>query len=113
MSVDEEPQNLDELQKLSKEVSSALHDVVSLTGKLTGSEVSLPDDLPDLPRELSFWIGAHLGGPVVEEQQKLLELSSTPSRLEREYEMLDHTRRQLAARTALKDTFSNVDKANN
>jgi len=33
--------------------------------------------------------------------------------LEREYELLDHTRKQLAARTALKDTFSNADQANN
>ena len=31
----------------------------------------------------------------------------------REYEMLDHTRRQLAARTALKETLSNADQANN
>ena len=28
-------------------------------------------------------------------------------------ELLDHTRRQLAARTALKDTFSNADQSNN
>ena len=30
-----------------------------------------------------------------------------------QYELLDYTRRQLAARTALKDTFSNADQANN
>ena len=47
------------------------------------------------------------------EQQNLLELTNTFHRLEREYELLDHTRRQLAARTALKDTFSNADQANN
>ena len=47
------------------------------------------------------------------EQQNLLELTNTFNRLEREYELLDHTRRQLAARTALKDTFSNADQANN
>ena len=52
--------------------------------------------------ELSFWIGAHLGGPVAEEQQKLLEERNTHTRLQREFEMLDHTRKQLAARTALK-----------
>ena len=84
-----------------------------MTGKLTGSDSVLPDDLPDLPRELSFWIGAHLGGPVAEEQQYLLELSDTTDRLNYEYEMLDKTRRHLAARTVLKDTLSNVDKANN
>ena len=110
---DEQVRDQDQLDKLTGSVKTALGDVVALTGKLTDSEATLPEDLPDLPRELSFWIGAHLGGPVADEQQKLLEISDTSERLKREYEMLDHTRRQLAARTALKDTFSNVDKANN
>ncbi|WP_320673921.1 LON peptidase substrate-binding domain-containing protein [Prochlorococcus sp. MIT 1341] len=105
--------DLDGLHKLSGNVRTALEDVVELTGKLTGSEVSLPEDLPDLPRELSFWIASHLGGPAAEEQQKLLELTDTIKRLEREYEMLDQTRRQLAARTVLKDTLSNADLGNN
>ncbi len=104
--------NQDELQKLSDSVRRALTDVVALTGKLTDSNVTLPNDLPDLPRELSFWIGAHLGGPVAQEQQKLLEESDTRVRLEREFEMLDQTRMQLAARTAIKETLSNVDQAN-
>ena len=101
------------LLELRNAVSIALKDVVSLTSKLTESEKELPDSLPDIPRELSFWIAAHLGGPVANEQQNLLELTNTFHRLEREYELLDHTRRQLAARTALKDTFSNADQANN
>ena len=41
--------------------------------------------------DLSFWIGAHLGGPVAEEQQRLLEERNTFTRLQREYEMLDHS----------------------
>ena len=73
----------------------------------------LPDDLPDLPRELSFWIGAHLGGPVAAEQQRLLEIGNTKDRLQREFDMLDQTRRHLAARTAIKDSVCNVDQANN
>ena len=101
-----------QLEDLSKNVLIALQDVVSLAGKLTESETDLPDGLPDMPRELSFWIAAHLGGSVAEEQQQLLELTNTIHRLEREYELLDHTRKQLAARTALKDTLSNVDKKN-
>ncbi len=95
----------EQLTKLSETVLTALHDVVSLTGKLTGSDAVLPDDLPDLPRELSFWIGAHLGGPVAEEQQYLLELSDTEERLNYKYEMVDKTRRHLAARNVLKDTL--------
>ena len=46
-----------------------------------------------------------MGGPVAEEQQRLLEERNTFTRLQREYEMLDHTRKQLAARTALKESF--------
>ena len=92
-----------ELNTLRDKVSSALHDVFSLTAKLQGREPELPDDLPELPRELSFWIGAHLDNRAAPEQQTLLELSDTTERLERQFEMLDHTRRQLAARTVLMD----------
>jgi ATP-dependent Lon protease len=97
--------SVDELDQLARDVDKALRDVVELTGKLVGKPTALPADLPDLPRELSFWIGAHLGGPVAEHQQALLELTDTAERLRQEYELLDHTRRQLAARTVLKDTF--------
>ena len=102
-----------ELTKLSESVLLALNDVVSLTGKLTDSERSLPEGLPTLPRELSFWIASHLGGPAADEQQNLLEMLDTKKRLDREYQMLDHTRKELAARTALKETLSNADQKNN
>ena len=92
-----------DLNTLRDKVSSALTDVFSLTAKLQGRKAELPDDLPDLPRELSFWIGAHLDNRAAPEQQTLLELSDTTERLERQFEMLDHTRRQLAARTVLMD----------
>ncbi len=112
--IDDEPIEDDKnLEKLSNLVMGALRDVVSLSGKLNNSETALPDEVPDIPRELSFWIAAHLGGPVADEQQNLLEMKNTSHRLQREFEMLDQTRRQLAARTALKDTFSNADKTNN
>ena len=109
---DQDIKSPEEVKSLADSVLTALRDVVSLTSKLRDSEAVLPDDLPDLPRERSFWIGAHLAGPVAKEQQHLLELNSTWDRLEREYEMLDHTRKQLAARTVIKETFSNVDQAN-
>ena len=102
----------DELTALSSSVLLALKDVVSLTGKLTDSERSLPEGLPEIPRELSFWIASHLGGSVADEQQSLLEMLDTKKRLQREYDMLDQTRRQLAARTALKETLSNADPNN-
>jgi len=96
------------LADLTGDVTQALRDVVELTGKLIGKPASLPSDLPDLPRELSFWIGAHLGGPVADHQQALLEITDTGERLRQEYELLDQTRRQLAARTVLKDTFGDL-----
>ena len=103
---DDPVDDMSSLHLLKESVASALRDVVELTGKLTDSPASLPEDLPDLPRELSFWIGAHLGGPVADQQQELLELTSTRSRLEQEFNILDETRRQLAARTVLRDTLS-------
>jgi ATP-dependent Lon protease len=102
---DEVDQSRDDLDQLAANVGQALRDVVELTGKLVGKPTPLPSDLPDLPRELSFWIGAHLGGPVADHQQALLEMTDTAERLQQEYELLDHTRRQLAARTAIKDSF--------
>lgn len=98
----------DDLESLTGDVTQALRDVVELTGKLIGKPAVLPADLPDLPRELSFWIGAHLGGPVADHQQTLLEITDTGERLRQEFELLDQTRRQLAARTVLKDTFSTL-----
>ena len=97
------------LNDLRDTVRDALKDVVTLTSKLQGRDVTLPEDLPDLPRELSFWIGAHLDQNAASEQQALLELTDTFVRLQRQFDMLDNTRRQLAARTVLKDTFANVD----
>jgi len=105
---DDNSQNLQELDNLRDSVIQALNDVVNLTSKLTNSQKILPDKLPKNPMELSFWIGAHLGGPVSDEQQRLLEERDTYIRLQREFEMLDHTRKQLAARTALKESFPDV-----
>ena len=105
---DENTQNLQDLDILRDSVIQALKDVVNLTSKLTNTIKILPDKLPNNPMELSFWIGAHLGGPVSDEQQRLLEERNTYIRLQREFEMLDHTRKQLAARTALKESFPDI-----
>tara|TARA_Y100000589_G_scaffold210062_1_gene198146 strand:- start:742 stop:1398 length:657 start_codon:yes stop_codon:yes gene_type:complete len=105
---DESITSLQNLDTLRDSVIEALNDVVNLTSKLTNSQKILPDKLPNNPLELSFWIGAHLGGPVSDEQQRLLEERDTYVRLQREFEMLDHTRKQLAARTALKESFPDV-----
>ena len=105
---DDNIDNLQKLDSLKDHVTEALSDVINLTSKLTNTKKNFPDKLPDNPLELSFWIAAHLGGPVAHEQQKLLEERNTYIRLQREYEMLDHTRKQLAARTALKESFPDI-----
>ena len=105
---DDKIDNLEKLDYLKDSVTEALSDVINLTSKLTNTKKNLPDKLPNNPMELSFWIGAHLGGPVAEEQQRLLEERNTYTRLQREYEMLDHTRKQLAARTVVKESLPDI-----
>ncbi|WP_099238763.1 LON peptidase substrate-binding domain-containing protein [Synechococcus sp. BDU 130192] len=92
------------LSSLAVDAKQVLMDVVGLSAKLAGQDLELPEELPDLPRELSFWIAGSLYG-VAEEQQALLELQDTQERLRREMEILTSTRNHLAARTALKDVF--------
>ena len=106
--VEDEPTEED-MAPLAGEVQGALRDVVDLSAKLLGNTTTVPDDLPDLPRELSFWVGGHLGGAVADQQQQLLEMTSTADRLQLEFELLDHTRRQLAARTVIQDTFKDLE----
>lgn len=99
---DEPPQQ--DLRPLATEVERLLRDVVHLSGKLMEQNIELPDDIPDLPTELSYWVASNLYG-VATEQQTLLEMQNTVARLEREVEILTSTRNHLAARTALKDAL--------
>lgn len=94
-----------DLKDLAKEVAHLLHDVVRLSAKLTEQSIELPENIPDLPRELSYWVASNLYG-VAAEQQALLEMQDTATRLEREAEILISTRNHLAARTVLKDTLN-------
>lgn len=95
------------LQALADDVGQLLRDVVRLSAKLTGQEIELPDSIPDLPLDLSYWVASNLYG-VAEEQQTLLEMQDTAARLEREAEILTSTRNHLAARTVLKDTLNDA-----
>ncbi len=94
-----------DLRSMATDVEQLLRDVVRLSAKLTEQNIELPDDLPDLPVELSYWVASNLYGVAVE-QQVLLEMQDTATRLEREAEILTSTRNHLAARTVLKDTFN-------
>ena len=94
-----------DLQTLAREVEQLLRDVVRLSAKLTDQNIELPEGIPDLPTELSYWVASNLYN-VAAEQQALLEMQDTAARLEREAEILTSTRNHLAARTVLKDTFN-------
>lgn len=92
------------LQSMAAEVDQLLRDVVRLYTKLNGQDIELPDDIPDTPIELSYWVASNLHG-VAQEQQALLEMQDTAARLSREAEILTSTRNHLAARAALKDAL--------
>ena len=102
--IEDESTNED-LRPMAKEVETLLKDVVRLSAKLTNQKIELPDDLPSLPRELSYWVASNLYG-VAAEQQELLEMKNTLRRLSREQEILLSTRNHLAARTVLKDVLN-------
>ena len=101
--IEDKPPNQD-LKQMAQEVEQLLRDVVHLSAKLTDQKIELPEDLPDLPIELSYWVASNLYG-VASEQQTLLEMQDTSTRLQRESEILTSTRNHLAARTALKDAL--------
>ena len=94
----------EDLKPMATEVEELLRDVVHLSAKLTSQKIELPDDLPNSPTELSYWVASNLYG-VASEQQALLEMQDTLERLQREQEILSSTRNHLAARTALKDAL--------
>ena len=102
--IEDQPTSQD-LMPMAKDVETLLRDVVHLSAKLTDQKIELPEDLPDLPMELSYWIASNLYG-VASEQQMLLEMQDTAARLKRESEILTSTRNHLAARTALKDVLN-------
>lgn len=101
--IEDEPVE-DNLEPLAEQVDRLLRDVVHLSAKLTSQDIDFPEDVPDLPLELSYWVASTLYG-VSLEQQSLLEMQNTLARLEREAEILTSTRNNLAARTALKDVL--------
>lgn len=101
--IEDKPTSQD-LSPLASDVDRLLRDVVHLSAKLTNQDIDLPDNIPDVPIELSYWVASNLHG-VALEQQALLEMDDTSVRLEREAEILTSTRNHLAARTALKEVL--------
>jgi len=48
-----------DMRSLATEVEQ-LQDVVRLTAKLTDQKIELPENIPDLPTELSYWVASNL-----------------------------------------------------
>ncbi len=86
-------------------VVEVLRDVILLSGKLADRSIEFPEDLPEDPVDLSYWIGSSIYG-LTREQQELLEMMDTEQRLLRESEILTSIRKELAARTAIKQAFA-------
>lgn len=102
--IDDNPTDKD-LKGKASEIREILKDVVKLSAKLSDKTIEFPDDLPSDPLELSYWVAGSVYG-LTEEQQSLLELEDTEKRLDREAVILVSLRKELAARTALKEAFS-------
>lgn len=102
--IDDDPTDKD-LKGKASELREILKDVVKLSAKLADKTIEFPDDLPSDPLELSYWVAGSVYG-LTEEQQSLLEMEDTEERLEREADILVMLRKELAARTALKEAFS-------
>jgi ATP-dependent Lon protease len=94
----------EDLRGLTTQVKQLLKDVVRLSAKLTEQEICLPENIPNHPLDLSYWVASNFYGAALE-QQSLLEMQDTQTRLEREAEILTSTRNHLAARTVLKETL--------
>ncbi|MGD9682797.1 MAG: LON peptidase substrate-binding domain-containing protein [Candidatus Obscuribacterales bacterium] len=87
---------------LVTELHAVLEHILHLSSKLVDKEVSLENEIPSDPQELSFWIASNFYG-YAGDQQELLEMDSTRTRLEEELAVLDATRKNLAARASIKD----------
>lgn len=92
-------------EEVARRLQTALDDIARLSAKLQGHPTDVLDDRPWDPTELSYWVPARLYGSP-SEQQRLLDMNTAYERLDAEYKLLDETRKQLAAKTALKDAFS-------
>jgi ATP-dependent Lon protease len=91
-----------DLKPVTREILEYIRDILRLSSKLKETDVGVPDDLPQDPLNLSYWVAGTMYG-VPEDQQALLELQDTLGRLTHEAKVLKVATRFLAAKSALKD----------
>ncbi|KAF8024199.1 hypothetical protein BT93_F1406 [Corymbia citriodora subsp. variegata] len=96
----------DDLESLACEVEAYMKDVIRISNRLSGKPEKEVQDLRRnlFPTPFSFFVGSTFEG-APREQQALLELEDTATRLKREKETLRNTLNYLTAASAVKDVF--------
>lgn len=96
----------EDLNALANEVETYMKDVIRLSNRLNGKPEKEVQDLRRnlFPTPFSFFVGSTFEG-APREQQALLELEDTATRLKREKETLRNTLNYLTAASAVKDVF--------
>ncbi|XP_031502412.1 uncharacterized protein LOC116265727 [Nymphaea colorata] len=96
----------EDLDALAVEVENYMKDVIRLSNRLNGKPEKESQDLRRnlFPTPFSFFVGSTFEG-APREQQALLELEDTATRLKREKETLRNTLNYLTAASAVKDVF--------
>ncbi|TKY57669.1 Lon protease 2 [Spatholobus suberectus] len=96
----------DDVEGLAREVEGYMKDVIRLSNRLGGKGENEIGDLRRnlFPTPFSFFVGSTFEG-APREQQALLELEDTATRLKREKDTLKNTLNYLTAASAVKDAF--------
>ncbi|VFQ81903.1 unnamed protein product [Cuscuta campestris] len=97
----------EDLDSLAAQVEAYMKDVIRLSNRLNGKpETAEAQDLRRnlFPTPFSFFVGSTFEGSP-REQQALLELEDTATRLKREKETLQNTLNYLSAASAVNDVF--------
>lgn len=107
--LEDRPSNNDggeDLEALANDVETYMKDVIRLSNRLNGKPEKEATDLRKnmFPTPFSFFVGSTFEG-APREQQALLELEETGTRLKREKETLRNTLNYLTAASAVKDVF--------
>ncbi|KAE8712650.1 cysteine proteinase RD21a-like [Hibiscus syriacus] len=104
--LEDRPSGSEDLDGLANEVESCMKDVIRLSNRLNGKQEKETLDLRKnlFPTPFSFFVGSTFEG-APREQQALLELEDTATRLKREKETLRNTLNYLSAASAVKDVF--------
>ncbi|XP_061970020.1 uncharacterized protein LOC133692870 [Populus nigra] len=104
--LEDRPSGEEDVDALATEVETHMKDVIRLSNRLNGKPEKEAQDLRRnlFPTPFSFFVGSTFEG-APREQQALLELEDTATRLKREKETLRNTLNYLSAASAVKDAF--------